>query len=414
MKLAKPSGAYRVLHTADWHLGKLLGDLSREDEHALFLDFLLKTIVAEEVDALIVAGDVFDSANPPQSALRQYYEFLSKLYMARECAVVIVAGNHDSPAQLEAPRDVLTTLRAAVVGRATDDPILLLPDEDQPRLAVAAIPFLRDRDLRSGQMGQGAEAIKQALVDGIAKRYSEAGDAVRGLGLPALATGHLTVSGAAVSDSERDIHVGGLGTVSAKIFPEAFDYVALGHLHRPQACGEFEQVRYSGSPIPLSFSEALDTKSVQVLDFDAGGMLSQAEIKLPLWRRLVQMRSKRAEIEEIMVAKIELEGELRTWVEVVVEDPVAGENVLERVREVAEGKSFDVVRVVCARPRQVSGISEGDLGSDTDEENLLGDPVKVFALRLDREDEFEEGERESLELLFRQVLDQHQQEGGEV
>ena len=273
MKLTKSAGAFRVLHTADWHLGKLLGDLSREEEHSRFLDFLLETIVAEEVDALVIAGDLFDSANPPQSAQRQYYAFLSQLYAARECAVVVVAGNHDSPAQLEAPRDVLTTLRATVVGRALEDPVLLLPDSESPRLALAAIPFLRDRDLRSGQMGQGAEAIRQALVDGIARRYSDAGEAVEGLGVPAMATGHLTVSGAKASDSERDIHVGGLGTVSAKIFPQVFDYVALGHLHRPQACGEADHIRYSGSPIPLSFSEALDTKSVQIADFgtEAGG-----------------------------------------------------------------------------------------------------------------------------------------------
>jgi len=409
VKLAKPAGAYRVLHTADWHLGKLLGDLSREDEHARFLSFLLEQIVAEEIDALIVAGDIFDSANPPQSALRQYYEFLSKLYMARECAVVIIAGNHDSPAQLEAPRDVLTTLRATVVGRAMDEPIVLLPDEDEPQLAVAAIPFLRDRDLRSGQMGQGGEAIKRALVDGIAKRYADAAEALAEMEIASIATGHLTVSGSKVSDSERDIHVGGLGTVSTKIFPKVFDYVALGHLHRPQSCGELEHVRYSGSPIPLSFSESLDTKSVQVLDFAGGKLAAQNEIKLPLWRRLKQMHVKRAELEEIMFAGVELEGEFRTWVEVIVEDPVRGENILELVRDAAEGRPFEVVRVVCAKSASVAGVTQAELEDDSGEENLLGDPSKVFGLRLDREESFEEGEREALELAFRQMLEKHQE-----
>lgn len=411
MNHEKPAGAYRVLHTADWHLGKLLGDLSREEEHARFFGFLLETIVAEEIDALVVAGDVFDSANPPQSALRQYYEFLSKLFAARECAVVIVGGNHDSPAQLESPSDVLKTLRATVVGKSRDDPLVLLPDGKNPRLAVAAIPFLRDRDLRSGQMGQGAEAIKKALVEGIAQRYAEAGEAVAGLAIPALATGHLTVAGATVSDSERDIHVGGLGTVSAKIFPQVFDYVALGHLHRPQSCGEFEHVRYSGSPIPLSFSEALDTKSVRVIDFDGSGLVAQFGIKLPMWRRLVQMRAKRAELADELASGVELEGDLRTWVEVVVEDPVAGENVLELVREAADGKEFDVIRVICARKRSVTGVREGEIDAESGEENLLGDPLEVFGLRLDREDTFEEGEREALQLAFRQVLERHNEDG---
>ena len=414
MKNAKPDGAFRVLHTADWHLGKLLGDLSREEEHARFFEFLLETIVSEHVDALIVAGDIFDAANPPQSALKQYYEFLSTLYAKSRCSVVIVAGNHDSPAQLESPREVLKTLRATVVGRVAEDPIVFLPDENGPRLAVAAIPFLRDRDLRSGQMGQGAEAIKQALVDGIANRYAQAAEKVAALGLPALATGHLTVSGASVSDSERDIHVGGLGTVSARVFPAEFDYVALGHLHRPQACGDRDFVRYSGSPIPLSFSEALDTKSVQVIDFDRGGVVARHEVRLPLWRRLAQMRVRREELEQMMAAGFELEGELTTWVEVLVEDPVAGENVLDMVRAAAEDRSFEVVRVVSASRGKMPGVREEDLGGDGLEENLLGDAAKVFGLRLDREEGFEEGEREALEIAFKQVLEQVQQGGSEV
>ena len=411
MKRAKPAGVFRVLHTADWHLGKPLGDLSRDEEHARFLEFLLTLIIDEEVDALIVAGDVFDSANPPQSALRQYYQFLSKLYAARQCSVVIIAGNHDSPAQLEAPREVLETLRASVVGQALDDPVVLLPDPQEPRLAVAAIPFLRDRDLRVGQMGQGAESIRQALVEGIARRYADAATLVEKYDLPALATGHLTVSGAKVSDSERDIHVGGLGTVSTKVFPPAFDYVALGHLHRPQLCGDLENVRYSGSPIPLSFGEALDTKSVQMLDFDRDGLASQEAVPLPMWRRLVQMRSRRDELQEIMAAGVELQGELETWVEVVIEDPVAGENVLDLVRDAAEGKPFKVVRVVAAGRRRTSGVSTEDAGGDAGED-LLQDPVEVFRLRLDREEGIAENEREAIELAFRQVVERHREEAG--
>lgn len=412
MKHKKPAGAYRVLHTADWHLGKLLGDLSREEEHARFLGFLLETIIGEEVDALIVAGDVFDSANPPQSALTQYYEFLAKLYRARDCAVVVVAGNHDSPAQLESPRDVLRAHRTTIVGRAVEDPIVLLPDRSSPRLAVAAIPFLRDRDLRSGQMGQGSEAIKQALVAGIAKRYADAGELVSGLGVPALATGHLTVLGAAVADSEREIHVGGLGSVSTALFPEVFDYVALGHLHRPQSCGGDEIVRYSGSPIPLSFSEASDTKAVRLLDFDESGLVGQCGIEVPVARRLIQLKVKRSELEESMLIPIYSAGDLRSWVEVLVEDAVSGENLLERVGELAEGKDFDVVRVVCDAARSVRGVREGEAGPDA-EENLMGDPIKVFALRLDREPGLEAGERADLQLVFREVWNRYQEEGEE-
>ncbi len=408
---AKPAGAYRVLHTADWHLGKCLGELSREEEHARFLEFLLGTIVDGDIDALIVAGDVFDSANPPQSALSQYYDFLARLYQASACSVVIVAGNHDSPALLESPRDVLRTLRATIVGRALDDPIVLLPDRESARLAVAAIPFLRDRDLRSGQMGQGEEAIRGALVAGIARRYADAGERVAGLGVPALATGHLTVLGSAVADSEREIHIGGLGSVTVSLFPEAFDYVALGHLHRPQSCGGSESVRYSGSPIPLSFSEAGDTKAVRVLDFDHRGLLGQHGIEIPLVRRLIQLRAKRVDLEKVMAAPIGAGGALRTWVEVLVEGPLSGENLLERVRELAEGKDFDVVRVVCETGAALSGVSEAEAAGA--EEDLMGEPLKVFGLRLDREPGLEAGEREELELAFQEIWNRYQ-EGDEA
>lgn len=411
MRIDKPAGAYRVLHTADWHLGKQLGDLSREVEHAHFLEFLLRTIVDEEVDALVIAGDIFDSANPPQSALGQYYEFLAKLHNARECSVVVVAGNHDSPALLESPRDVLKTLNITIVGRAIDDPVVLLPNRESAQLAVAAIPFLRDRDLRSGQMGQGAEAIREALVAGIAKRYADAGEQVAALGLPSLATGHLTVLGAAVADSEREIHVGGLGSVTVSLFPEVFDYVALGHLHRPQLCGGKESVRYSGSPIPLSFSEAGDTKAVRLLDFDHQGLVGQCGIEVPLARRLIQLKAKRADLESAMSKPIGAGGELRTWIEVLVEDPLSGENLLERVKGLAEGKDFDVVRVVCESGTARSGV--GDDESAGAVEDLMGDPLKVFALRLDREPGLEAGEREELELAFLEIWNRYQEGEGE-
>lgn len=269
---AKPANAYRVLHSADWHLGKMLGDKSREEEHQHFLAFLLDQIDQLSVDALIIAGDIFDSANPPQSAVRQYFNFLSQLLKTGDCAVVIVAGNHDSPAHLEAPSQLLLAMGAHVVGTLPEDCenlLVPLPNADAPQLVVAAMPYLRDRDLRVGQSGQDMGEIQQALIQGIKNRYEEVEKAAqcwKDRGVPVLVTGHLTVAGASTSDSEREIHIGGLGAVSSGCFPASFDYVALGHLHRPQKAGA-EHIRYSGSPLPLSFSEAKDVKEMRLLDF---------------------------------------------------------------------------------------------------------------------------------------------------
>ena len=135
----------KILHTADWHLGKLLNDQSRDEEHRLFLDWLLDVVKDEEIGAVLVAGDIFDTANPPQSPLRRYYDFVSQLFTQGDCQLILIAGNHDSAAQLEAPKEVLNSLKTRVVGFLPENPadrILYLPDGKNPEVAIALIPFL--------------------------------------------------------------------------------------------------------------------------------------------------------------------------------------------------------------------------------------------------------------------------------
>lgn len=178
----KPSGSYRLLHTADWHLGKLLNDQSRADEHVLFLDWLLKAVAQYEVDAIILAGDVFDSGNPPMSAVAQYFDFVSGLFSQGHCALVVIAGNHDSAKQLEAPRNALRALNVHVVGSVAADPearIIYLPNKELLKVAIAMVPFLRDGDLRFGRAGESADEIRAQLVAGVRERYAEAASAPR-------------------------------------------------------------------------------------------------------------------------------------------------------------------------------------------------------------------------------------------
>lgn len=405
----KAAGTYRVIHSADWHLGKLLVDLSREEEHEHFLTFLLKLIQDEEVDALVIAGDIFDSSNPPQSALARYYNFLSELYRTTTCSVVVIAGNHDSPAQLEAPREVLNTLRVRVVGSMPDDGgdvLVTLPEEGEPQLIVAAVPFLRDRDVRTGQSGQTAAEIQKDLVAGIRKRYEDAAQAAQDLDLkvPVLATGHLTVAGSSTSDSEREIHVGGLGAVGADLFPDSFSYVALGHLHRPQAAGGRETVRYSGSPIPLSFSEAGDAKEMRLLDFAKGKLVHDLPVSIPLVRHLVQLNCKRSELEEKMRSFQPPLGELPTWVEVMVEDPVFGENLFEIVQDYAEGEAYVVIRVAGKRVSGLQGLSEGEEPGEDIESSILDEPKEVFKVRLEREEGLSEEEKIAVLTVFDELV----------
>ena len=404
---ATTRGTFRILHTADWHLGKLLNDQSRDEEHKRFLDWLLNVVKEEDVDAVVLAGDVFDSANPPQSALVRYYDFISGLFEQGSCSLVAIAGNHDSAAQLEAPKQALRALNTRVVGVLDEDPkkrILCLPDDHDPVVALAAIPFLRDRDLRVGTAGENAAEIRAHVVAGIKKRYEEAAEAALNVGCPVLATGHLTVRGATTSESERDIHIGGLGAVSRDAFPEVFSYVALGHLHRPQAIEGHDAVRYAGSPIALSFSESKDVKEVRVLDITKDGITHRG-LPIPVSRRLARLRTTNVELEKALDDFRPDPGALRTWVEVVVEDATLEEDLNERVRLLVEGRDFEVLKVLRGGAVQVTDMRTGQATDDEAIEMLLDHPTDVFTHLLGEYQQFDEEEVEDLEAAFAALVE---------
>ncbi len=408
----KPPGAVRVLHSADWHLGKTLAGLTREEEHLRWLEFLLSVIQQSQADVLIIAGDVFDSANPPQSAQERYYTFLSRVYQQTACEVVVIAGNHDSPAQLEAPKRVLQTLRVRVVGTVSEDPedqLIPLPSVSDPKVVIAAVPFLRDRDVRTGQPGQSASEIRAEILEGIRARYQQIADSAHRQypGVPVIATGHLTIDGARVTDSEREIHIGGLGAVSHEIFSEAFCYVALGHLHVAQQAGGRDTVRYSGSPFPLSFSEAGDIKELRLIDLVNGRVQNNEAIPIPLQRYLMQLHCCRADLTQKLGAFNPPSGDLDTWVEVVVADPVAGENLFEVVQEASKDKPWKVVRVLGQKVQRAAGITSK--AESPVESSLLEHPVEVFQIRLQSEEGLSDEERSSLTLAFQELISLHRE-----
>lgn len=252
----------RILHTADWHLGARFVERERLPEHAAFFDWLIDMLKSEQIDALLVSGDIFDAANPPQDAVALYFDFLKRLADLKTVKAIITGGNHDSASHLNAPRDLLRRFDVHVFGHAGADNLV-----DLGGCVVAAVPFLRERDLRQATAGETIATVHEQVRTAIREHYAAQLAAARTLaqGRPAIAMGHLTVLGTTTSDSERDIHIGNLGSVGADIF-DGFDYTALGHLHRPQRVAGHETIRYSGSPIPLSFSEAADAKSVVIID----------------------------------------------------------------------------------------------------------------------------------------------------
>ncbi len=266
----------RLLHTSDWHLGHTLRDMPRDHEHARFLEWLLETIGTESIDAMIVAGDIFDAANPPASALQMYYDFLAELrrrYPSLD--VLIVGGNHDSPSRLDAPRNVLRSMRVHVIGSWSEPFVVSLGGA-----CVAAVPFLRPADLPPV-----AEATGDTLVEGVRRVYAAAIDAARAQrrpGQPLLTTGHCYMVGGAPSEmSERLVLGGNQHALPADIFPDDIAYVALGHLHRPQMVGGRDHVRYSGSVIPLAIDEAIYQHQVLVVDLDGERFAGARSVPVP-------------------------------------------------------------------------------------------------------------------------------------
>jgi exonuclease SbcD len=404
----KPADAFRILHTADWHLGKMLNEQSREEEQKRFLNWLLKQVVELEVDVVLVAGDIFDTANPPQSAEALYYDFVAALHGSTAASLVLIGGNHDSANQLEAPKRVLKSLRTHVHGAVAEDPadrLLLLPSGEAPKVAIAMIPFLREKDIRMGRSGDTEAAVRKEIIAGIARVYEETANAAKEAKItcPIVATGHLTVAGSSSSDSERDIHVGGLGAVDSTVFPDAFAYVALGHLHRPQSTDKAGRVRYSGSPITLSFSEVHDKKEVRLLDVNGHGV-TQSSVPIPVFRQLIQLKTSLATLESDLAAQAKVHsGELTTWVEVVLSGHTGLNDANSQVRTLAHGQPFEVLKVMLADTPRLNGAGVGQ-EVDAHLEGMLDNPHEVFDHLLKQHADIPEDEKASLRLAFRKIV----------
>ncbi|WP_374488475.1 exonuclease SbcCD subunit D C-terminal domain-containing protein [Zoogloea sp.] len=298
----------RLLHTSDWHLGQSLHQFERSAEHGIFLDWLLHTLEAEAIDALLVAGDIFDHANPSAQAQGQFYRFLSEARRrVPHLNMVMIAGNHDSPARLEAAAPLLALVDAGVYGQLErDDPdaverILhpLRDAEGQIRAWCIAMPFLRPADLPRG-VGE------EAYLGGVGALYQQAlarAEARRSPDQAIIALGHCHVAGGQVSEeSERRILIGGAEALPASIFPPSIAYVALGHLHLPQQVAGDPTRRYCGSPLPMSFSERNYPHQVLVVDLVGAAVKEVRSLRVPRPVQLLTVPAQPAPLTEVLAA----------------------------------------------------------------------------------------------------------------
>ena len=371
----------KILHTADWHLGQKFLFYDRESEHQQALNWLLELIEKEKIDTLIVAGDIFDIGNPPNYARRMYYRFLTKLQNTSCQHAIITGGNHDSPAMLNAPKDLLEALNVHVVGSATslleDEIVLLKNSEDEIQAVVAAVPFLRDRDLRTSLSGESSLERVARIKEGIYNHYAQVGEIVtkfKDLNVPILTMGHLYAKGAESSSNQDNIYIGNMDNIEAEQFPEVFDYVALGHLHRNQIVGGLKHVRYSGSIIPLSFSEIQDKKAVNILHFKNEKLENIEVVSVPTFRKLVTLKGTYEAVQK-KLDKLALslsENKLPAWVEVIIETEKLIPNLDNLLNDYTKEMNLELLKIRTNRQFY-------SLDNQTEQLNLDDlDPIDVF------------------------------------
>lgn len=354
----------RLIHTSDWHLGHRLHGRRRDEEHAAFLGWLLDQCETQSADALIIAGDIFDTANPPASALSLWYDFLAKASERfADLDIVVVGGNHDSAARIDAPKPVLFDHGIHIVGgvprgpeRAIDFDSMICPLTDKDgRVAawVAAVPFLRPVDLPRVETGPDGDV----LIEGVREVYRQSLDlarARRSAEQAVIATGHCFMRDGQVSEeSERKILGGNLHALPVSVFDEDVAYVALGHLHRPQRVGGREGVRYCGSPIPLSMKEATYPHQILVVDFDGADLDSVTPVLIPRTVDVMRIPTRGSgdvdtvlsRLRELEVLAPALEPWRRPFLEVAVATEVIDPSLRAQIDDIMADKAAVLVRL---------------------------------------------------------------------
>jgi exonuclease SbcD len=391
-----------LLHTSDLHLGHTWQGQSRRDEFLQFFDWIIETIIVRKVDVFLIAGDIFDSSNPSPEAQGDYYNFLRRLSDTR-CFSVLIAGNHDSAYLLDAPRELLLRYNICVVG-VTDflerELIELRDNSGEIKMLIAAVPFLRDGDIRRFEIGESVESRDQKSINGVKKHYADIckkAEQIRGdKPIPLVVMGHLFVEGSKTSEGVREIHVGTIGQVGLDLFPDNVDYFAFGHLHVQQQVGKKETCRYSGSPLPMSFDEAGQTKSVVLAEFNN----QEATIEILPTPKLVNVARIEGSIEEIEKAIKELPKDMKSFVEVLYNgNDILSDLFIKVDSIVATQENADLINIVRVRN---CNIGQFQINSEQTASLERIEPVELFRNLL-KEHKLEDNEINDLIKIYCEV-----------
>lgn len=392
----------KILHTSDWHIGHQFHNRRRDGEFAAFLDWLLDTVSERRIDALIVAGDVFDTSAPSNSAVRLYYDFLRRLQETPCKVAVVTGGNHDSPSFLNAPRELLkAAFPIYIFGAATPEPedeVLAVPDSSgEPALIVGAVPYLRDGDLVTLSFGEALAEREKKLVAGLQKHYrrvaAKAEELRAGREIPVVLTGHFFLTGGRFepNDGMRE-YIGGVGAFDVSLLPDSPDYYALGHLHQPQKVGT-EKVRYSGSPLKMCFSDVAPRMVYEVAF--AGRVPEITPVPVPQFADIRRLRGNWETLEEELNAIAAAENEILCE---VTADDRSGAELVNSVDAVFQGRMKNYPLIV-----RSSQIAVHSTESFTPERVAEMKESEVFDLLLERR-RIPEEESAELRELYRQTV----------
>jgi len=394
----------KILHTSDWHLGQYFMMKTRESEHQAFLSWLIALVNDQHIDAVIVAGDIFDSASPASYARKLYADFVVQLQQSYCSQLVIVSGNHDSVAVLNESKSLLNALNVSVLAGLSEDlneHIIELTNPKGEKGLVCALPFLRATDVMNSEHGLSTKQKQMTLQQGIAETYEAIYKLAKNKKTEQhqimMATGHLTAVGCSVTESVRDIYIGTLSAFPSSFFP-AFDYIALGHLHRAQVVQKNETIRYSGSPIALSFDESKHQKQVVIIDSGAPE-LAINEHAIPCFQTLMVIKGDLQQVTDKLTQLVNDSTEQAVWVEVKLKQAYVEIDLQATLSEIVEGSVIEILKVSSPQINESSQWSEQQ---GVTLETLT--PTQLFEYRLSSEEHLNEEQQQQLTLLYKQVL----------
>ena len=407
---------FKIIHTSDWHLGQYFMGKSRQAEHQQFLQWLIDTAIQQDVQAIIVAGDIFDTGSPPSYARQLYNQFIVDLQHTG-IHLIILGGNHDSVATLGESKELLACLNTHVIPGAladiNDQVISLSNAQGQPQAIVCAIPYLRPRDILQSEAGQSGSEKQQSLQQAISDHYQsifalskiKQADIKKASGhlVPIIATGHLTTLGAKSSESVRDIYIGSLEAFPSSAFPAA-DYIALGHIHRPQLVGGSEHIRYCGSPIPLSFDELNNAKTILLVEFNNDQFIAAKPKEVPRFQPMHLIKGDLDTIAaEIKTLAAQYDASQPAWLDIEVSTQDYFNDLHQRIQTLVEDLPLEVLLLRRERKQRLHSIE-----SQTQETLQELTPKQVFEKRLalqNWEEVSQAAKKVRIILAFDEVLD---------